>query len=49
MKVTVIALPSELHKKLLAITRSTGLALSEQARQALAAWVEQHERRRGEK
>ena len=47
MTVTVIALPRELHKKLLAITRSTGLALSEQARRALAAWVEQHERKRG--
>jgi hypothetical protein len=49
MTVTVIALPSELHRKLLAITRSTGLALAEQARQALAAWVEQHERRRGDR
>ncbi len=49
MAVTVIALPRELHKKLLAITRSSGLALSEQARRALAAWVAQHERRRGDK
>ena len=49
MAVTVIALPRELHKKLLAITRSTGLALSEQARRALAAWVEQNERKKGDR
>jgi predicted DNA-binding protein len=49
MTVTVIALPRELHKKLLAITKSTGLALAEQARRALAAWVEEHERRRGDR
>jgi DNA polymerase III delta prime subunit len=46
MRVTVIALPLDLYRRLRAIARAEGLALTEQARRALAAWVKAHERRR---
>jgi hypothetical protein len=45
MVVTVIALPRGLYLKLRAIARAEGLALTEQARRALARWVEQRKRK----
>ena len=45
MRVTVIAIPRGLHRKLRSIARAEGLVLTEQVRQALVAWVERRERK----
>ena len=49
MRVTVIALPLGLYRKLRAIARAEGLALTEQARRALGAWIAQRDRGRRKK
>jgi DNA polymerase III delta prime subunit len=46
MVVTVIAMPRSLYLKLRAIARAEGLALTEQARRALAKWAEGRKRKR---
>ena len=48
MRVTVIALPHGLYRRMLAVARSEGLALTEQARRAITVWLEQRGRTRRE-
>ena len=46
---TIVALPGPLYRKLRTIGRAEGLALTEQVRRAVAAWIEAHERKGGGK